>query len=105
MKNETEKAIHSLVDSLEKNKVFTSKTAVKHLGLESQLEDVKHAVPGGCIQLLRNPHGDPTRAALIATMQSLGFNSADATSLVESADDEAMRLNPSLTPSPMVPTP
>jgi hypothetical protein len=84
LKSDTEKAIESILGSLEKKTIYRDKTAVQYLGLDGQLKALRDGLAGwDCLELLPNSNGSPTRGDLIQRMRNLGFNDKDASAMVE----------------------
>jgi hypothetical protein len=90
LKSDTEKAIDSILESLEKKTIYGDRTVVSYLGVEAQLKAVRDALDGwDCFLLLPNPHGSPTREDLIHRMRNLGFDEKLAPAMVEDRTAES----------------
>ncbi len=89
LKSATEKAIESILESLEKKEIYDGKAAVEWLGLQGPLKDARDALSGWSPYLLMpNPNGAPTREDLTKRMHGLGFKGEDAEAMVEKPGDD-----------------
>ncbi len=84
-KTPTEVAIGGLLDGLEQTKVYTHQTAIEHLGLASDLKNVRDSLSDACWNIIPQSGGDRLLAveAIIRRLMPLGISREDAASLVE----------------------